>query len=1108
MATDLMQSSLCSICQKKTFIIDKNSEKFFCSKKCQNKYYNQEFKFGLNFSPSSNKPPNKKKGKIPARHRGTPLTPPSEPPPSISPSLQPPTPTPQLPPASKSTRYQILELRENENRDLLEKFIQKKGNFSFCRGLIKPFYIEQQIAMDNLLYVIYDSVKKDFLGFSIVSDKNNHGFAMTSELRSDYLEIDMICTERELGGILLNYIKNIAKKKGKKYLKLKYTTAEKRFDFFIENGFFIDTKIYSFIPNNLLTNKNFIDIIDHNKDDKKVYMDLIINYDDINDDNEDGLENIRFMVFELKNVLDEVLVLKNNYNDKEKEKIRNIYRNLRYDDGDTEDDYKDILKSIKDKVDNYKYNHLFTHTIPMIKPLNDIFFDIVDRNNKSIIKKTGYDNMSNEELLNELNSKKILSILGRYNKKKSEILARDYTTPFISPSESPPLPLPILQPLTPIPQVPLDIKRNRYQILELRENENRDLLEKFIQKKGNFSFCRDLIKPFYIEQQITMDNLLYVIYDSINKEFLGFSIVSDKNDRGFAMTSERSSDYLKIDMICTERELGAILLNYIKNIAKKKGKKYLELEYMVSEKRFDFFIENGFFINSKIYSFIPNDLSTNKNFIDILDHNKDNKKTYMDLIINYDDINSWNEDGLENIRFMVFESNNVLNEILILKNNYNDKEKEKIKNIYRSLRYDDRDTEDDYKDILKSMEDKIDNYKYNHLFTYIIPMIKPLNDIFFNIVDRNNQSIIKKTKYDNMSNKELLNELNNNKMLSIPTSQVPLGTKSNRYQFLELRENKNRNLLEKFIQKSGASSFCGNLIDPDYINQQLKKDNWLYVVYDNEGEKFLGFSIVFDKNDYLEIDIICTEKGMGALLLSHIKNIAKKKGKKYLKLSSVKNKDTFNFYIRNGFFIDTKIYSFTPNDPSTNKNFIDIIHNNKDNKKVYMDLIINYDDIRDDNTDGLENIRSLVFGLKKVLNGEFELKNHYTNKEKEKIKNIFNHLTDSNSQYYDKDKDKNMWKEIDEYDNEHLYVKQLIKMIKPLNDINFDIIDRNNESIIKKTDYDNMSDEELLNQLNNWKKRPRPVTCKICQSFTGVMDKKLLVPFCDYQCQKIFYNNK
>jgi hypothetical protein len=208
--------------------------------------------------------------------------------------------------------------------------------------------------------------------------------------------------------------------------------------------------------------------------------------------------------------------------------------------------------------------------------------------------------------------------------------------------------------------------------------------------------------------------------------------------------------------------------------------------------------------------------------------------------------------------------------------------------------------------------------------------------------------------------------------------QLSPDNKNNRYQFLELSKGANKDLFKKFIQQEEVKNFplCRNLLRANDIRNELGKGYFLYVIYDNIEDKFLAFSIVSDHRNHLEINIICAERGVGAILLNHIKNIAIKGGKKILKLISIQNEETFNFYIKNGFFIDTKVYSLYQ-DYREPRDFIHIM--DYKNGPIYMDLIINYNDMIYDNENGLEVIRSKVIALNKVANMKFESKNNYDN---------------------------------------------------------------------------------------------------------------------------------
>jgi hypothetical protein len=181
------------------------------------------------------------------------------------------------------------------------------------------------------------------------------------------------------------------------------------------------------------------------------------------------------------------------------------------------------------------------------------------------------------------------------------------------------------------------------------------------------------------------------------------------------------------------------------------------------------------------------------------------------------------------------------------------------------------------------------------------------------------------------------------------------------------------------------------------------------------------------------------------------------------------------------------------------KYFFDVYKKNQNEQQHYMDLIINYNNIIYDNENGLENIRAKVIALNEYVNTQFELKNNYNDKEKEEIKNIYEQLMDSNSSMYDKSKTEKMGQLFLDYGENHFIFNAGLEMIKPLGIVTGPVVDRNGKNIIITTIYDNISDEKLLNALNKSMKK-RLVSCKICQSFTGVMDKKLFIPFCDYKC--------
>jgi GNAT superfamily N-acetyltransferase len=94
-----------------------------------------------------------------------------------------------------------------------------------------------------------------------------------------------------------------------------------------------------------------------------------------------------------------------------------------------------------------------------------------------------------------------------------------------------------------------------------------------------------------------------------------------------------------------------------------------------------------------------------------------------------------------------------------------------------------------------------------------------------------------------------------------------------------------------------------------FMFSYLGPRNRNYALYNNG--KLTGFALTTNEKPILYLDLIVTKvhgKGYGQMLMSRIKNNAKKNGFTRINLSTVNNKKTKNFYKLQGF---TK----TPNQP-------------------------------------------------------------------------------------------------------------------------------------------------------------------------------------------------
>lgn len=110
-----------------------------------------------------------------------------------------------------------------------------------------------------------------------------------------------------------------------------------------------------------------------------------------------------------------------------------------------------------------------------------------------------------------------------------------------------------------------------------------------------------------------------------------------------------------------------------------------------------------------------------------------------------------------------------------------------------------------------------------------------------------------------------------------------------------------RNNLGKLVPKN-----LRNIFGLSYFGQRKKGFERNYALYNN-NKKMVGFALTVNQRPFrpvLYIQLIVTKvhgKGYGQMLMSRIKNNAKKNGFERINLSTVNNKKTRRFYNRQGF---------------------------------------------------------------------------------------------------------------------------------------------------------------------------------------------------------------
>jgi hypothetical protein len=323
-----------------------------------------------------------------------------------------------------------------------------------------------------------------------------------------------------------------------------------------------------------------------------------------------------------------------------------------------------------------------------------------------------------------------------------------------------------------------------------------------------------------------------------------------------------------------------------------------------------------------------------------------------------------------------------------------------------------------------------------------------------------------------------------------------LKKKEKRFSFYNLRNNnpndqKNHFFLRIFGEYQRSINFPNetfplckdNLHNGRAISLYYKSDSPLHTIYDSLNQHFLGFCFTKDENnneEYMTIELICAEIGIAEILLNHIENIAKKNGKKYLRIESIDTKKTFDFYIENGFFIDGNNNFKTSY--GNNVDFIGAIKaqsaaqsaKNTNNNDIHS--ITNYDDIINEiKKNETIRIRASIYGLKETYDeNQWNLtKENYTDEEKEEIiksikKKPIIHFGDGpDDKLYDPHKLISMRIKISQYlmDNNYKGIFK-ISMIKPLFKVDFNIFDKHGNNISKCENNTIDNDDILLESLH------------------------------------------
>jgi hypothetical protein len=209
-------------------------------------------------------------------------------------------------------------------------------------------------------------------------------------------------------------------------------------------------------------------------------------------------------------------------------------------------------------------------------------------------------------------------------------------------------------------------------------------------------------------------------------------------------------------------------------------------------------------------------------------------------------------------------------------------------------------------------------------------------------------------------------------------------------------------LMDQFILDSFESMIKNkNTIDPLANDIYTNKLNDLL----QDETEILAFIVTTDNVETLDlhIQLICAKPGFGAPILEYLTNYAKSIDKEYISLDSITDKDTYNFYRKNGFYIDNNQYSANIkiycNDNTIaheidleNKSYSDIMDIIKDSNKKKIEVEIKEDTSQIDEifekrqklTEHIENYKKELQSVINIYMNTIRAKNP-TKKEEKKI---------------------------------------------------------------------------------------------------------------------------
>lgn len=159
-------------------------------------------------------------------------------------------------------------------RNFYNKFVSTIETVDICGGKLNIVAITSKIELSE-----HNSIYDIILLYEIkYGELDIHSFAVINcSSPHDEIHIEYICApKRGAGGILLYHIHNIGSDRGKKYISLNSIIDKATFDFYINNGFYINRPIYNY---NQFLFVDFKEVLKVSEGDQAPIIECILNND-------------------------------------------------------------------------------------------------------------------------------------------------------------------------------------------------------------------------------------------------------------------------------------------------------------------------------------------------------------------------------------------------------------------------------------------------------------------------------------------------------------------------------------------------------------------------------------------------------------------------------------------------------------------------------------------------------------------------------------------------------------------------------------------------------------------------------------------------------------